>query len=220
VPEEQRAALAFRERWFGVKSEARVRTLMVNMIERFDRFPEALELLKSLGTVPAALRPWICHLHVQLSDPLYRGFTGELLPRRRDEGYTSIDRQAAARWVETLAPKRWSATTTLKFAANMLSTAVEAGILKGRRDPRTFALTAVPEAVLGYALYLLRTVEFAGSLGDNPYLRSLGVDRTMFPGALARVPGVTFRGLGNVQEVDWRYPTLAAWGSETLGASA
>lgn len=219
VPIAQRSALAFQGRWFGVKSEARVRTLLANLVERFDAFPEALELLRSLGAVSATLRPWICHLHLQLADPIYRRFTGEFLPQRRADGYVAIDRGVAARWVESTAPDRWSTTTSMKFASNLLSAAVEAGLLKDRKDPRKLTLSGVPDAAVGYALYLLRTVEFEGSLSDNPYLRSLGIDSALFPLAMRRVPGIDFRGIGGVHEVDWRYPTLAAWGNENLRAS-
>jgi hypothetical protein len=220
VPVEQRAARAFEQRWFGVKSEARVRTLIPNMVERFDAFPEALALLQSLGSVPAALRPFICHLHLQLSDPIYRRFAGEYLPERRAQGYSAVDRTIAANWVEGIAPERWSAITSLKFASNMLSAAAEAGVLKGRKDPRKLTIAPVPDAAVGYALYLLRTVEFAGTLSDNPYLRSIGIDAGLFPLAMARVPGIGYRMLGGVHEVDWRYPSLTAWGTENLRASA
>jgi len=219
VPAAQRPARAFEGRWFGMKSEARVRNLLANMLERFDAFPEALELLRGLGAVPSTLRPWICHLHLQLADPIYRRFTGEFLPQRRSEGYAAIDRDVAARWVESIAPNRWSTTTSIKFASNILSAALEAGLVKGRKDPRKLTLSGVPDAAVGYALYLLRTVEFEGSLSDNPYLRSLGIDAASFPLAMRRVPGIDFRAIGGVQEVDWRYSSLAAWGSENLRAS-
>jgi hypothetical protein len=220
VPVEVRAARAFGERWFGVKSEARVRTLLTNMVERFDSFPESLHLLKTLGAVPALLRPWICHLHLQLSDPIYRRFTGEFLPLRRAEGYMSVDRAGVAQWVEAIAPDRWSTATSVKFAANLLTAAVEAGIIKSHRDPRKLTLAGIPDAALGYALYLLRTMEFEGSLSDNPYLRSLGVDKALFPLSMTHVPGVSCRIIGEVQEMDWGYPSLTAWGSETLRTSA
>lgn len=220
VPVERRAGVAFQARWFGVKSEARVRTLLVNMVERFDAFPEALALLQSLGSVAATLRPWICHLHLQLSDPIYRRFSGEYLPERRAEGYSAIDRAVAARWVESIAPDRWSTTTSMKFAANMLSAAAEAGLVKGRKDPRGLTLGSVPDAVVGYALYLLRTVEYEGTFSENPYLRSLGIDPSLFSQAAAHVPGIRFRGLGGVQELDFRYPSLTAWGNENLRVSA
>jgi len=45
------------------------------MAQRYDAIPEALALLRELQSVPATVRPWICHLHTQLSDPLYRRFT-------------------------------------------------------------------------------------------------------------------------------------------------
>lgn len=158
VPLEQRSREAFDERWFGLKSEARVDTLIRNMAQRFDAFPEALALLHGLENLPAAVRPWICHLHTQLSDPLYRRFTGEYLPQRLAHGVRNLDRDTVARWVESLEPGRWSVITCRKFGSNLLTTATEAGLLKGRPDARELSLGNVPEVALGYALYLLRTV--------------------------------------------------------------
>lgn len=220
VPLEQRSREAFDERWFGLKSEARVDTLIRNMAQRFDAFPEALALLHGLENLPAAVRPWICHLHTQLSDPLYRRFTGEYLPQRLAHGVRNLDRDTVARWVESLEPGRWSVITCRKFGSNLLTTASEAGLLKGRPDARELSLGNVPDVALGYALYLLRTVRFAGVLGDDPYLRSLGLDRESLPRALHRVPGIQYRRLGGVEELDWEYPTLTAWGEQTLGGEA
>jgi len=220
VPLERRARTAFAERWFGLKSEARVDTLVRNMAQRFDAFPEALTLLHGLKSPPATLRPWICHLHTQLSDPLYRRFTGEYLPQRRAQGLRSLDRDTVARWVDSLEPGRWSVITCRKFGTNLIATAAEAGLLDNRRDPREVPAVKAPEKALGYALYLLRALRFAGTLGDDPYLRSLGADRSSLPLALERVPGVTYRRLGGVDEVDWHYPSLTAWGVQVLGAEA
>jgi hypothetical protein len=220
VPLERRARTAFAERWFGLKSEARVDTLVRNMAQRFDAFPEALALLHGLKSPAATLRPWICHLHTQLSDPLYRRFTGEYLPQRRAQGLRSLDRDTVARWVESLEPGRWSVITCRKFGTNLIATAAEAGLLDNRRDPTEVPVVKAPDKALGYALYLLRAVSFAGRLGDDPYLRSLGADRSSLPLLLERVPGVTYRQLGGVDEVDWHYPSLSAWGVQVLGAEA
>jgi hypothetical protein len=220
VPVEDRARVAFEGRWFGLKSEARVDTLIRNMAERFDNFPEALALLRAVPSVPAALRPWICHLHTQLSDPLYRRFTGEYLPQRRAQGLRSLDRDTVARWVESLDPGRWSVITCRKFGTNLLATAVEAGLLENRRDPRELPPVAAPELALGYALYLLRTVRFEGALGDDPYLRSLGAWREMLPQLLHRVPGVAYQRLGRVADIEWQYPSLTTWGTHVLRGEA
>src|SRR5690606_27462823 len=111
--------------------------LLGDMAERFDAYPEALELLHALGTMRARLRPLVCHLHTQLADPLYRRFSGDFLPARREQGHRSIDRATVARWVESIEPGRWSPATCMKFASNLLATALEAGLLTGRREPRT-----------------------------------------------------------------------------------
>lgn len=220
APVAARARAAFEGRWFGVKSEARVRTIMTDMVERFDAYPEALALLHDLGTVPASLRPFLCHVHTQLADPIYRRFTGELLPQRLDQGYATIDRVAVARWVDRLEPGRWSATTCIKFASNLLATALDVGLVGGRRDPRKVTLPTVPDAIVGYVLYLLRGITIAGSLTDNPYLRSLGITPATFLSFAPRVPGIRYAELGGVVDLTWLEPSLTAWGRRALGAAS
>lgn len=216
IPVTERPRVAFEQRWFGTKSEARVRTLLSDMVERFDAYPEALELLQSLGTIPAKLRPLLCHLHTQLADPIYRRFSGELLPQRRERGLVAIDRTTVARWVDSLEPGRWSAATCMKFASNLLATALEAGLIAGRRDPRKAVSPVVPDVVIGYALYLLRDVAIEGSLTDNPYLRSLGVTSGGFQPIGARLPGIQYAELGGSVELVFDAPGLAAWGKHAF----
>ena len=220
IPPADRARVAFAERWFGTKSEARVRTIMTDMLERFDAYPEALALLHELGAVPSRLRPWICHVHTQLADPIYRRFAGELLPERRQQGYETIDREVVAGWVERLEPGRWSTNTLFKFAANLLATAQEAGLVDGRRDPRRLGPLQAPEVILGYVLYLLRGVAIDGSLLDNLYLRSLGNSPEDLRRVGASIPGVRIAELGGVVDVTWLEPSLSAWGLKHLGAAA
>ncbi len=219
VPAAERSRLAFEERWFGLKSDARVRTLMSDMLERFDAFPEALELLHELRIVPAALRPWLCHVHTALADPIYRKFAGAFLPERRALGYASVDREQVARWVNELYPERWAGVTAVKFGSNLLATAFEAGLLTERRDPRPLVPIAAPELIVAYTLYLLREVTFAGSLTDNPYLRSMGVAPESFRFIAARMPGIRFAELGGVAELTFTEPTLLAWGRLHLKAT-
>ncbi len=220
VPIEDRSRIAFERRWFGTKSEARVRTVISDMVERFDAYPEALELLHALGTVSAKLRPLVCHLHTQLADPIYRRFSGDFLPERREHGHTTIDRPTVARWVESLEPGRWSPATSMKFASNLLATALEAGLIAGRRDPRKLTVPALPDAILGYALYLLRGISIEGSLTDNAYLRSLGVRPDTFRSFAPRVPGVRYAELGSAVELVFLEATLLDWGVRALGESS
>lgn len=220
IPLQARSRAAFEQRWFGLKSEARVRTLMGDMLERFDAFPEALTVLHELGTVPANLRPWICHVHTQLADPIYRKFTGEFLPSRRALGHDTIDRELVARWVDGLYPGRWSASTAIKFGSNLLATAFEAGLVADRRDPRRLTAAIAPETIVGYVLYLLRDVHIEGSLTNNSYLRSLGVGPEVFAAVAGRVPGIRFAELGGVAELTFTEPSFMAWGLRELRSAA
>ena len=220
APPGGRASAAFQGRWFGLKSEARVRTIMTDMHERFDAYPEALALLHEVGTLPSSLRPFVCHVHTQLADPIYRRFTGELLAERREQGYAAIDRDSVARWVDGLAPGRWSAVSCIKFASNLLATALDVGLVGGRRDPRKVTLPIVPDVALGYVLYLLRGITFEGSLVNNPYLRSLGLTPAAFRSVAHRVPGIRYAELGGVVDLTWLEPSLTAWGRRMLRASS
>ncbi len=74
-----RARLAFEQRWFGNKTESRVKTLLGDMALRFDAYPGALQALR-IWNPPRPVAPWLCHLHTQLADPIYRRFSGEFLP--------------------------------------------------------------------------------------------------------------------------------------------
>lgn len=220
VPVGERARVAFEQRWFGAKSEARLRTIMTDLVERFDAFPQAFELLRRLDSVPSGFRPWICHVHTQLADPIYRRFTGEFLPARRDQGYVGVDRATVARWVEELEPGRWGAASRSKFASNLLATAAEAGLVAGRRDPRKLLVPVVPGVVVGYVLYLLRGVSHEGSLTDNAYLRSLGITPDTFRSHAPRIPDVHYAELGGVGELTFEQANLLSYGLEHLGGAS
>jgi RNase P/RNase MRP subunit POP5 len=216
----ERAHVAFKQRWFGTKSEARVRTIVSTMSQRFDAYPEALALLHRFGGIPAGMRTIVCHLHTQLADPVYRGFVGGFLPHRRDEGRATVDRATVARWVERSHPNRWSPATCTKFASNLLATAHDAGIVRERRDPRQLAVAAVPLISVGYALYLLRGIRIDGSLTENPYLRSLGLNTAALSRLGSRVPGVRVADFGGAADITFDEPTLTAWGDRYLGDGA
>jgi hypothetical protein len=217
--DDDRAAVAFQERWFGTKSEARVRTLMTDLAERFDAYPAAHALLHELGSVPSTLRPLLCHVHTQLADPVYRRFTGEFLPKRRAQGHATVDRETVARWVDSLEPGRWSPVTCLKFGSNLLSAAAEATLFAQRRDPRKLGNPSPPPIVIGYTLYLLRRMTFSGTLIENPYLASMGISAPAMPAAISRVPGIRMTELGGIVELEWEYPSLLEWGRAYLGAA-
>ena len=220
VPLALRAGVAFAERWFGMKSEARVRTLVVDMAARFDAFPQACALLHRLGNVPSSVRALVCHLHTQLADPIYRRFTGDFLPERREHGHATIDRGVVSRWVESSFPGRWSAITLTKFASNLLATAFDAGLIVGRREPRKLGVVHAPELVAGYTLYLLRDVRIQGTLTDNPYLRSLGITPSSFRTFAPRIPGIRYAELGSTADVAFTEPDLVTWGLRYLGGAS
>lgn len=216
LPLTARAQVAFEQRWFGAKSLERVRFLLSNFVDRYDAFPEALAVLRRWRSMDAAARQVICHWHLQLSDPLYRRFTGSFLVERRGLRDPKVDRDVALRWVKNEFPNRWSEATCVQFASKLLSAASEAGVISPKNDPRTLLIPKVPDLALGYLLHLLRSLHFTGSLIDNHYLASVGLTDGFLDQRLRALPGITFRRMAHLTELDWDHPTLIAWAEANL----
>jgi len=216
VPVAVRAHVAFESRWFGAKSLDRVRFLISNFGDRYDALPEALSVLRRWRMMDAPTRQVICHWHLQLSDPLYRRFTGHFLVERRGFRDPHVDRDVVLRWVKTEFPDRWSEATGVQFASKLLSAASEAGVISPKVDPRALLIPKVPDLALAYLLHLLRGLRFGGTLIDNPYLASVGLSDGILDQRLRALPGVTFRRMAHLTEFEWEYPTLAAWAEATL----
>lgn len=200
---ERRNLRAFEERWFGVKSQAAVKVVLANLSARFDAYPASLATLRGWRGMSPVTRRLICHWHVQLSDPLYRRFTGELLVQRREAVRPGIDRDLVSRWVEQQAEGRWSAATRNAFGTKLLSTALEVGLVEGRRDPRKLVFPRVDDDALAYVLRLLRSVSHGGTLLANPYLASVGLVGPLLEQRLRALPGLGYRRVGDVIELEW-----------------
>ena len=97
VPESDRALVAFEQRWFGAKSLNCVRYVLGNMKARYDAFPRALAVLMRWRGMDLATRQAICHVHLQLSDPMYRRFTGSFLLERRQLPEARVNRDVVLR---------------------------------------------------------------------------------------------------------------------------
>ena len=216
IPAAGRALLAFEQRWFGSKSLERVRFLLASFAVRYDAFPEALAVLRRWRGMDATTRQLLCHWHLQLSDPIYRRFTGEFLVTRRGLRDPKIDRDIVLRWVKNEFPGRWAEATAVQVASKLLSATSEAGLISPKRDPRALLLPKVSDLALAYLLHLLRSVRFEGTFTENPYLASVGLTEGFLDQRFRTLPGISFRRLGQVVDFEWDAPTLTAWAEATL----
>jgi hypothetical protein len=216
----QRNLAAFEQRWLGAKSLERVRTLLAYLAVRYDAYPEALAVLRRWTQMDPPTRQVICHWHLQLSDPMYRRFTGVFLPARRAGARATVDRDLVVRWVQEQERDRWAAATCIQFASKLLSAGSEAGLLSPHPDPRALPLPKVTDVSLAYLLHLLRGVSFAGTLLDNPYLASVGLGvglgDAVLDQRLRALPGLTYHRMGHLNDLEWAAPTLAAWAEASL----
>lgn len=205
------AQRAFEQYWFGARSLSRVEELLRVFRARFDVFPGALETLHRWPHMAGETRTAICHWHVQLTDPLYRRFTGEFLVALRQSFRPEIDRDTVARFVEEQAPGRWGMATRLQFGSKLLTAANAAGLVTGRRDPRPLTLPRIPTEALEYLLYLLRGVDFTGTLLDNPYVASVGLEGPALAARLRSLEGVRFESQGELVSFQWQHEGLGDW---------
>jgi hypothetical protein len=211
-----RALEAFEARWFGNRSMERVRSVLATLADRFDAPPDALHTLARWRSMDAPTRNLLCHFHLQLSDPMYRRFTGSFLVQRRGLREPKVDRDAALRWVKSEFPDRWSEVTCIQFATKLLAAASEAGLVSAKRDPRQLLFPKVSDLALTYLLYLLRSVAFEGSLTENAYLQSVGLTGGLLDQRLRALTAVAYHRMAHLTEFEWEYPSLIAWAEATL----
>lgn len=197
--------------WFGARSLERTGILMANFRARFDVFPGALQALGTWGSMDPKTRRLICHWHLQLSDPLYRRFTGDYLVERRQRQPAEVSHGPVVKWVSEQDAGRWGMSTKVQFASKLLSSALGAGLIASTRDPRPLVLPRVDDLALAYLCYLLRQVQIEGSLLSNPYLASVGLAGAELETRLKTLPGLRFRRQGDLIDFGWAYPDLAAW---------
>jgi hypothetical protein len=215
-----RAHQAFEEYWFGARSLIRVEELISELRARYDAFPSALRVLGSWPAMDPDTRRAVCHWHLQLSDPLYRRFTGTYLLERHRQERPQVTRDLTLTWVSQQEPGRWAASTRVQLASKLLSSAYSAGLITSRNDPRPLSFPRIGEDALTYLVYLLREVEFAGTILDNPYLASVGLEGALLEERLRALPALDFRRQGPLVDFGWRYPDLAAWADSTVAADA
>ncbi|MBW4670331.1 MAG: DUF1819 family protein [Cyanomargarita calcarea GSE-NOS-MK-12-04C] len=217
IPKNKVAVVAFEERWFGSKSMARVRSLLVELNYRFESYPVALLLLRYWCPSDPVTRQNICHWHMQLTDPLYRNFTGFFLEQRRQQPNANLDRSIVARWLTGQIKNDWSSATTLRMATGLIGACAAAGLCTGNTGMRQLQYPKVSDDALTYWLYFLRHVKFTGSLLDNPYLTSVGLSESFLEQRLRRLSSISFNRMGELYDFGWDYPDLKTWAIQVLG---
>ena len=207
---------AFEESWFGVRSLPRVKVLLANLRARFDAFPHALRVLREWQHMEPSTRALVCHWHLQLTDPLYRAFAGHFLVERHEAARPEVTRDVVTRWVGEQGPGRWTLKTRIQFASQLLVSARAAGLVTNLKDPRQLAFPRVGDDALTYLLYLLRGVDFDGTLLDNPYLASVGLSSRLAEDRLRALSALHFKRQGDLVDFGWVYRDLEGWASATV----
>lgn len=206
----------FEGRWFGSRSEHRVKIILRNLKARFDAYPHALRMLTSWRGMDPHVRTLVCHWHTQLADPTYRSFTGTYLPSRLFGASPDVTLDLVVTWVNSTYPSDWKPTTIRQMASKLMSTAYQAGLLDSTQDRRRIITPRVSNEALSYLMYLLRGVLFEGTLLDNPYLKSVGLEGLLVEDRLRVLDDVTLHRQGDLVDFDWAQPDLEAWGASRV----
>jgi len=210
------AQTAFEEYWFGARSLSRIEVLLSNLRLRFDGFPDAMYVLHRWTNMRPETRAMICHWHLQLADPMYRAFAGELLVERRNGSRPEVTRDVVVNWVSEHSPARWTMSTKIQFASKLLSSAYAAGLVASTRDPRALVLPRVPDEAIEYLLHLLRGTEFDGTLLTNRYFASVGLEGNVLRDRLAALDSLRFGRQGDLVDFGWRFDNLREWAEATV----
>ncbi|MEL7334681.1 MAG: hypothetical protein AAFN70_00515, partial [Planctomycetota bacterium] len=96
------------------------------------------------------------------------------------------------------------------------TSAMTVGLLESNRDPRSIAFPQVSDTVIAYLMFLLRQIEFSGSLLKNPYVASLGFDLETLVARLRMIPSLGFNRQGDLLHFGWRYEDLMRWAEGEL----
>jgi len=206
---------AFEKAIFGSRTYTRVERLMADMRHRFDAFAFALNVLKRWPTMNPQDRALICHWHMQLADPLYRRFSGDYLVKRFAGPRPVVDKALVVSWIEEQTPERWQIPSRMKIASKLMTSALSVGLLSSNRDPRPICFPRVSDTALTYLVYLLREVEFAGTMLENPYVTSVGLDIEVLVSRLRALPALRFHRQGELVDFGWQYDGLEAWAEQT-----
>ena len=138
---------------------------------------------------------------------------------RRAGPRVEVTRDLVVAWVGEQGPDRWTMATRIQFASKLLSAAFSAGLIATNRDPRPVVIPRVPDEALEYLLYLLREVQFDGTLLENPYVTSVGLEGSSLDERLRGLPGLVFRRQGDLLDFGWRYPNIRAWADAHVGCA-
>ena len=187
--------------------------LLANLRARYDAYPSALQALGAWEEMDPDTRRLICHWHVQLSDPLYRAFTGSFLVARQSGSRPTLTHDLTVDWVGEQSSGRWNMATRIQFASKLLTSAHGAGLIVSNRDPRPLVFPRVSEPALTYLMYLLRGVQFEGTLLENPYLTSVGLQGGNLEDRLRGLSALRFRRQGDLIDFGWGFGGLEEWAS-------
>lgn len=207
------ARRVFEEYWFGARSLNRIEVILGNLRARFDAYPSALRALSEWEEMDPDTRRLVCHWHVQLSDPLYRAFSGSFLVARHSGSRPTVTHDLVVDWVGEQSGGRWNMATRIQFASKLLTSAHGAGLIVSNRDPRPLVFPRVSEPALTYLMYLLRGVQFEGTLLQNPYLASVGLHGGNLEDRLRSLSALRFRRQGDLVDFGWVFGGLQDWTS-------
>ena len=110
-----------------------------------------------------------------------------------------------------MCPARWQISTRIQFTQKLIHSAEQAGLLIKGDDTAELQTARVDDFSLTYLMYVLRFTKFEGTLLQNPYIASLGLDSDEIVARVRRIPAIGLLRQSGLQEFNWQYDSLQDW---------
>ncbi|MCB1177005.1 MAG: hypothetical protein KDK36_05440 [Leptospiraceae bacterium] len=150
--------IAIQNRWFGNKSDARIKHLFQVFNSRYLAYPKPISLLKkNIHKMNQLDWNWIIYIHLLVTDPVFRWFSCDyLFSLSLGEEFS---RDELARNMEEVLKDHIRTNTRITLSAKLITAGKFLGILKGgsyfKYSPLDFSHFG-----LYYVLYFLQTLSF------------------------------------------------------------
>lgn len=147
---------AIRERWFGNRSDARVKNFLQVFNLRYRKYHKVFNLLLRYHQ-RLTLADWqvVVLVHLLVSDPFFRWFVTEFIAKMPIK--SPVSTQSVFRSLNAIMPDHIRSNTRETYAMKLITAAKAVGLINGNEDNQT-AHVGLSLLSLYYLLYFLESI--------------------------------------------------------------
>ena len=162
--------------WFQYPSENKYKTIIKALKRRFASYPilwDTLNIWEDKMSEQDATH--VCHIHLSLTDALYRRFGTYI--QNQDDANIFVSRQRAEQYISTITQGRWKENTLKKITQNIINIYIDIGRLK-KVDKEDLSIhpISISTEVTEYLFYVLLELGYENKdIFSNHYWNSFGI---------------------------------------------